>query len=155
MTITLATDSDRLQLMAVWEASVRATHHFLTETDIQSLIPLAREELARISPVHCLRDREGAVYAFMFVDNSKIEALFVAPTFRARGAGRALVQFAIGELGARTVDVNEQNELGIGFYQHMGFGTVDRSSVDDHGNPFPILHMELRAPFSPEGLRHD
>ena len=152
MTITLAADADRPQLMAVWEASVRATHHFLSEGDLQSLIPLAREEIARISPVHCLRDGDGSVYAFMFVDGSKIETLFVAPAFRGSGAGRALVKYAIAALSARAVDVNEQNELAVGFYEHMGFVTVDRSDADDHGNPFPILHMELRAPSSTQSI---
>jgi putative acetyltransferase len=53
--------------MEVWEASVRATHHFLSDTDIQLLIPAAREELARIAPIYCLRDADGSVNAFIVV----------------------------------------------------------------------------------------
>lgn len=145
-TITLATESDRSHLMQVWEASVRATHHFLSEQDLAVIIPAAREELAHIAPIHCLRDSNGSVYAFMAVEDAMIEMLFVDPTHRGGGAGRRLVEYAITTLGARKVDVNEQNELAVGFYEHLGFRTVDRSALDPLGLEFPILHMELSAP---------
>jgi putative acetyltransferase len=141
--VSLVSDSDRARLMEVWEASVRATHHFLSEQDLQTLIPLAHQELATISPIHCLRDAEGSVYAFMAVVDRKIDALFVDPAHRATGAGRRLVQYAIEELDARAVDVNEQNPAAVGFYEHVGFTVVARSGTDAQGLPFPILHMEL------------
>jgi putative acetyltransferase len=141
--ISVVTDSDRARVMEVWEASVRASHHFLTEQDLQTLIPLAREELATISPIHCLRGADGSVYAFMAVVDGTIDALFVAPAQRAAGAGRRLVQYAIEELDARGVDVNEQNPAAVGFYQHLGFNVVSRSATDPQGLPFPILHMQL------------
>jgi putative acetyltransferase len=31
------------RVLAVWEASVRATHHFVSETDLQFFKPLVRE----------------------------------------------------------------------------------------------------------------
>lgn len=154
-TITLATESDRPRLMRVWEASVRATHHFLSEQDLVLIIPAAREELAHITPIHCLRDPDGSVYAFMAVDHARIEMLFVAPTHRRGGAGRRLVEYAIAALGARQVDVNEQNDLAVGFYEHMGFRTIERVPLDPQGLPLPILHMELSAvqrPIRPHAL---
>jgi putative acetyltransferase len=141
--ISLAADADRPRLMTVWEASVRATHHFLSERDLELLIPLARQELARIAPVHCLRDARGSVCAFMAVEQEAIQALFVDPLHRGQGAGRRLVEHAIAALGARRVDVNEQNHLAVGFYEHMGFHTRGRSPLDAQGLPFPLLHMDL------------
>ena len=41
---TRAADHDTL--VALWERSVRATHHFLTEADIGALRPLVREALS-------------------------------------------------------------------------------------------------------------
>lgn len=145
MTVTLVTDSDRPRLMEVWEASVRATHDFLSERDLELLIPLARQELAQISPIHCLRDSAGLVYAFMAVDNRQIESLFVAPSHRNSGAGRRLVEYAIAELAADKVEVNEQNHLAVGFYQRLGFRAVGRTPLDGQGLPFPIVHMELNG----------
>jgi putative acetyltransferase len=142
-TISLVTDADRARLMEVWEASVRATHDFLSESDLEVIIPLAREELARITPIYCLRDASGSVYGFTSVADNKIEMLFVDPRHRGNGAGRRLVEYAVTKLGATQVDVNEQNDLAIGFYERLGFRVIDRAAVDPQGLPFPILHMAL------------
>ena len=142
-TISIAADADQARLREVWESSVRATHTFLTEDDLVFLKPLVREEPARLSPILCLRDRAGRPYAFMFVERSRIEMLFVAPAHRGSGAGRTLVEHAIRSLGARHVDVNEQNGLALRFYEHLGFRKTGRSPLDPQGKPFPILHMTL------------
>lgn len=143
--ISLAAAGDRPRLFEVWESSVRATHHFLGEADIQFLIPHVKETLASFVPLHCLRDADGTAYAFMGVAGSRIEMLFVHADRRGQGAGRTLVEYAIRKLGADAVDVNEQNEGAVGFYEHMGFRTVARSPLDSTGKPFPILHMRLPA----------
>jgi putative acetyltransferase len=143
-TVTPAEPSDQARLFEVWESSVRATHHFLSEADLQFLIPLAKRWLAGFTPVYCLRDPDGRVYAFVGVAGSNIDMLFVHADRRGTGAGRALVEYAVRELGADAVDVNEQNPGAVGFYEHLGFRTVGRSPLDSTGKPFPILHMRLR-----------
>jgi putative acetyltransferase len=47
--------------------------------------------------------------------------------------------------GALTVDVNEQNTQGVGFYRHLGFVETGRSETDDQGRPYPLLHLKLEA----------
>lgn len=56
-----------------------------------------------------------------------------------------LLDFAIRELGVTHVDVNEQNTQARGFYEHKGFEVIGRSETDEQGEPFPILHMRLKA----------
>jgi len=141
--VSTANETDRARLFQVWESSVRATHHFLAEEEIQFLLPVVRAELAGMSPVQCLRAADGGVCAFMFVEEGNIEALFVAPEQSRMGAGRALVEFAVRSLGASRVDVNEQNERAVRFYEHLGFRTISRSDLDPQGRPFPVLHMSL------------
>jgi putative acetyltransferase len=141
--ITHATSGDLERMLTVWESAVRATHHFLDESHIGTFAPLVREEVGTFTPIHCLRDAAGQVCAFMGVANAKIEMLFVAPECHGQGAGSRLVEFAIRSLGARFVDVNEQNPQAVGFYERMGFRTVRRSEFDPFGNPFPLLHMSL------------
>lgn len=143
--VTEATQADLPRIFEVWEASVRATHTFLAEGDIQFLIPLVRQGLAHFFPIHCLREDDGQVYAFLGVVDSKIEMLFVHPDRRGAGAGRILTAYAIEVLGTRQVDVNEQNGQAVGFYEHLGFRRFGRSALDPSGKPFPILHMELRS----------
>lgn len=143
--IDTARPTDTERLFEVWESSVRATHHFLTEDDIAQLVPLVRGALAEFTPIHVLRDGEDQAYAFMGVHEGMIEMLFVHDAFRGRGAGAQLVRHAIAHLGARKVDVNEQNPQARGFYEHMGFAAYARLPLDGAGRPFPIVHMELKA----------
>jgi putative acetyltransferase len=142
--ITQTTEQDLPRLFAVWELSVRATHSFLSEADIGMLVPLARAEIATFRPIYCMRDNDGQPFAMLGVEGSKIEMLFIHPAYRGSGAGRLLIEFAIRELCADCVDVNEQNDAAVGFYQRMGFYQIGRSPLDSYGNLFPLLHMALR-----------
>ena len=72
-----------------------------------------------------------------------IEALFIDPDSRGRGAGKLLVAHAQSlATNDLAVDVNEQNEAARRFYEALGFATIGRSPVDSGGRPFPILHMK-------------
>lgn len=146
MEISQATAEDLPHLFEVWESSVRATHDFLGEQDIQDLIPLVQAGLKSFEPIFCLRNEAGIPYAFLGVEGPKIEMLFVRAQWRHQGAGSLLTRFAMESLGATQVDVNEQNPQAIGFYQHFGFLQTGRSPLDSSGNPFPILHLTLGPP---------
>lgn len=123
--------------------SVRATHDFLTEDNIQDLKPLVNQGLHTI-PILCIAvDSQGNILGFMGVEENKIEMLFIAPEARGREIGRQLTAHAIEALNATLVDVNEQNPQAAGFYRHVGFAVFKRSPVDGQGNPFPLLRMEL------------
>ncbi|MBP1771652.1 MAG: family N-acetyltransferase [Holophagaceae bacterium] len=145
-TLSTATEADLPRLFEVWESAVRATHTFLTEEDIGRLSPLVREGLAAFRPIHCLRDPRGEVFAFLGVFEGRIEMLFVHASRRGQGFGRILVRHAVDTLGATLVDVNEQNDQAIGFYERLGFQTFARSDLDAAGFPFPLLHMRLASP---------
>jgi len=136
-------EADRL--LEVWEASVRATHHFLSEPDIQFFKPLVLPELLALEHLLCVRDREGSLVAFLGVANGRMEALFVHPSCHRAGVGRRLARHAVVELGASAVDVNEQNEQAVAFYRRLGFEVEGRSEVDGMGKPFPLLHLRKRS----------
>jgi putative acetyltransferase len=137
-------DDVKTELINVWEGSVRATHTFLKESDIQTLIPVVKEGVSQIEDLFCTKDGHGHIKAFVGVENQKIEMLFVSPDVRGKGFGKELMLYAINKLNARFVDVNEQNPQAVGFYKHLGFKEFDRSELDDLNNPFPILHMRLK-----------
>lgn len=133
-------DVDRA--VEVWEASARATHDFATEADLDFFRPVVRDVLAggKLS-VTCVRSDAGQVTGFLGVAAGNVEMLFIHPDVRGQGAGRALLTHAIEQLGARTLDCNEQNPQALGFYLHMGFEVVGRSEIDGFGKPYPLLHM--------------
>lgn len=147
--MTLQFSVDRLgpqdadQLVEVWEASVRATHHFLTESDIQFLKPLVGPGLLGLPHLFGARTTNGELVGFVGVADGKMEALFVHPACHRAGIGRRLAHYAVAELGATTVDVNEQNEQALAFYLRLGFRIAGRSEVDGQGKPFPLLHLRM------------
>lgn len=130
-------------LLAIWEASVRATHHFLKEEDIAYYKPLILNEYFDAVRLCCLRADSGEVVAFMGTSSDKIEMLFIHPAMRGKGYGKILLLYAIEVLGLSKVDVNEENEQAVDFYKHMGFTVVDRSATDGQGKQYPILFMSL------------
>jgi putative acetyltransferase len=131
------------RLLNIWESSVRHTHLFLSEQDIDALRPLVVQGMEHISHLLVFIDDHDQSLGFIGVQHNKIEMLFVDPTAMGRGVGKSLVTHVIQALDVHYVDVNEQNPQAIGFYEHMGFQVFERSALDEQGNPFPILHMSL------------
>jgi putative acetyltransferase len=131
------------RLVEVWEASVRATHHFLSESDIELLKPSVLPAMLDVESLLGVRDESGVLVGFLGVAEGKIEALFVHPSWHRLGAARRLVRHAVKNLGATRVDVNEQNEQAVAFYLRLGFRIEGRSDVDSMGLPFPLIHMRM------------
>lgn len=143
MKIETAVPSQFERLVAIWESSVRATHHFLQESDIAALRPLLLNAYLPNLKVVTARDESGVIHGFLGVDENRIEMLFVDDASRGKGVGKLLLNYAVEHFGANELDVNEQNPQGVAFYRHMGFEQIGRSEVDGQGNPFPLLHMRL------------
>jgi putative acetyltransferase len=149
--ITALQPDDISRALMVWEAAVRATHHFVTEADLALFKPMVRDALASGAlSVACVRDDEGEVAGFIGAADGKVEMLFVHPDFHGQGAGRRLLTRAVETWHAHALDVNEQNPQAVGFYQRMGFEVVGRSERDGMGKPYPLLHMRLKPVTSAE-----
>ncbi|MCB5251017.1 MAG: GNAT family N-acetyltransferase [Candidatus Cloacimonadales bacterium] len=136
--------TDMNSILEVWESAVRATHTFLKEKDIISIKPQVTQGVNFVNKLSCIRDEKGIIQAFMGVHENKIEMLFVRNEYRGKGIGKTLIEYAINKQNAVFVDVNEDNPESVGFYKHVGFEVFDRSELDGHGDPFPILHMKLK-----------
>ena len=147
MHIRRATAGDGSTLVDIWLRSVRATHTFLAENDIQDFLPLVQEYLtASGAELWVLCSDAGDIMGFMGMSGSKMESLFLAPEFQRTGGGRRLVRHAQELKGEITVDVNEQNVAACRFYEACGFVGEGRSEFDSTGRPFPLLHLRLVAP---------
>ena len=132
-------------LLKVWESSVRATHDFLQEQDIQALYPLILHTYLPGLTITCARlSCDSSIVGFIGVSENRIEMLFVDAGQRGKGIGKLLLLHAIDEQGADELDVNEQNPQAVTFYKKHGFETVGRSEVDGQGRPYPLLHMKLQ-----------
>lgn len=135
-------DRYRPQILSVWEKSVRATHEFLTPTDFEEIKELVSHINFHDFQVYCLAQQDS-VLGFIGVADKKIEMLFLDPDFIGKGLGRRLLSFAINNLQADQLDVNEQNTKAVKFYQNFGFEPFERTEQDDQGRNYPLLRMKL------------
>lgn len=141
MRIRKAQPEDQSALFSIWEQSVRASHDFLSEQDIQSLMPIVRDQALPNLEVWVLCDAASAPIGFIGLDDNKLEALFISPTSFRKGGGKVMLEHARKLKGPLQVDVNEQNPRAVAFYLSNGFVVAGRSSTDSQGQPFPLLHL--------------
>lgn len=132
------------EVLNIWEASVRATHHFLKEEDIQYFKPLILNTYLDAVELKCVRNEENKIIGFLGVADQNLEMLFIHPNYRGKQIGKILLNFSIKKMNVKKVDVNEQNDQAVGFYKKYGFEITSRSELDPSGKPYPTLHMELR-----------
>lgn len=128
-------------LVNVWEDSIKATHTFLSEseiTHIKEYVPMALKNVE-----HLIVANNDKVEGFMGIENHKLEMLFIASNQRGKGLGKALLQYGMKNYDVYELTVNEQNPQAIGFYEAMGFKTYKRTELDEEGNPYPLLYMKL------------
>lgn len=138
------THNEYNELLAVWESSVKATHHFLDPEDIvfyKALIPGFFDQVK----LFAVKDENQRIAGFIGTNGDQLEMLFVAADRRGKGFGKKLLQYALEKQAITKVDVNQQNEQAVKFYAHFGFETVTISETDGFGKPYPILHLELKT----------
>ena len=131
-------------LVRLWEASVRATHLFLSDREIENIKKYVPDALKNISLLIIAENENRQPVAFMGIEQQKLEMLFVAPAERGKGLGKKLICYGIEKYAVNELTVNEQNPLAKGFYEHMGFHVYKRSELDEQGNPYPLLYMRLK-----------
>ena len=130
-------------LTAVWEHSVRATHHFLSEPEILRIRAYVPQAVGGVAQLVAAENQAGEPVGFMGVENGRLEMLFLAPEARGCGRGGRLLRCGIEQYGVREVTVNEQNPQAVDFYAHFGFRTYRRTERDEEGVPYPLLYMRL------------
>lgn len=130
------------QLLEVWESSVRATHLFLTENEIENIKQYVPEALKEIPHLLIAVDEKQRPVGFMGIVDQHLEMLFIAHEERGKGIGKKLLQYGIERYFVNDLAVNEQNPLAKGFYEHMGFTVYKQTELDEQGNPYPLLYMK-------------
>ena len=130
------------QLIEVWESSVKATHTFLSESEIQAIKQYIPEALHHVPHLIVVESEQGEPAGFMGISDRNLEMLFIANEQRGKGLGKKLLAYGMKNYFVNELGVNEQNPQAKGFYEHMGFEVYKRSELDEQGNPYPILYMK-------------
>jgi len=132
------------QLIVVWEKSVKATHLFLSENEVEEIKRYIPQALNGIAHLIIAEDKDSRPAAFMGIEEQKLEMLFIAPEERGKGLGRKLIQYGMENYSVNKLAVNEQNPLAKGFYEHIGFQVYKLTDHDEQGNPYPLLYMKWK-----------
>ena len=130
------------QLLEIWESSVKATHLFLSDNEIESIKKYVPQALKEVPYLIIAENENETPIAFMGIDKQKLEMLFVSNKQRGKGIGKRLIEYGIEVYSINELAVNEQNPFAKGFYEHMGFQVYKKSNYDEQGNPYPLLYMK-------------
>lgn len=130
------------KLLQVWESSVRATHLFLSDEEINNIKQYVPQALKDIPVLVVAENEDGNPAGFMGIAEQMLEMLFISADYRGQGTGKQLLQYGIENYSVNKLAVNEQNPLAKGFYEHMGFTVYKRTELDEQGNPYPLLYMK-------------
>ena len=109
------------QLLEIWESSVKATHLFLSDNEIESIKKYVPQALKEVPYLIIAENENETPIAFMGIDKQKLEMLFVSNEQRGKGIGKRLIEYGIEIYSINELAVNEQNPFAKGFYEHMGF----------------------------------
>ena len=131
------------KLVDVWEDSVKATHTFLSNIEIKNIKIYVPEALKSIAHLIIIQNKNDEPIAFMGIEDTKLEMLFIKNIERGKGLGKLLLNYGIKNYNVNELTVNEQNPKAKGFYEHLGFRTYKRTELDEQGNYYPILYMKL------------
>ena len=145
MRIIEATDRNPLlieQLLDVWKSSVKATHLFLSEDEIENIKKYVPQALKEIPHLLIVENENQIPVGFMGIVEQHLEMLFISREERGKGFGKELLKYGIEKYAVNDLAVNEQNPLAKGFYEHMGFEVYKRTELDEQGNPYPLLYMK-------------
>ncbi len=131
------------QLLEVWEDSVKATHLFLSNEEIKNIKEYVPQAIFGVSHLVIIENESHQPIAFMGIEDTRLEMLFIKNSERGKGLGKQLLNYGIENYNVNELAVNEQNPNAKGFYEYIGFKTYKRTELDEQGNPYPILYMRL------------
>ncbi len=77
--IFVATEKDYPELSELWEASIRSTHHFLSEEDIQYYKPLVQNVYFPAVQLYIIKNKDNRISGFLGLSDDLIEMLFIHP----------------------------------------------------------------------------
>lgn len=137
------TDPLLAQLQGVWEASVRATHDFLSEEDLQAIAREVPQALRQVPHLTVALDHQDRPVGFLGVAGHTLEMLFLSPDHQGKGLGTQLFRRAMSQHYIAQITVNEQNQRALAFYLKRSYKVHHRTPTDDQGRPYPILHLTL------------
>ncbi|ETA49910.1 GNAT family N-acetyltransferase [Ponticoccus alexandrii] len=136
--------TDLANLSAIWLDASLMAHPFIGKPRLMEQQKLIEGEYLPNSEtwVACHGDRS---VGFISLLGDFVGGIFIAPDWQGRGIGRRLIDHALRQKGALSLEVYTRNEQAMRFYSALGFREVSRRAVDDLGYPYENARLHLKA----------
>ncbi len=79
---------DTPQLLEIWEDSVRATHHFLSDAEVNQIKKYVPQALTGVKHLIVAENEIGIPVAVMGTQDHRLEMLFISSKERGKGIGK-------------------------------------------------------------------
>ena len=129
------------ELLGIWERSLKASHKFLTDKEIENIKKYVPQAFKGVEHLIVAFEDELPL-GFIGINGDKNRDFFIDGDLRGKGIGSGLINYTFNNFNVNEVVVNEQNPLAHNFYLKVGFKDFSRSELDEQGNPYPIITMK-------------
>lgn len=116
-------------LIAIWNASERLAHPFLSD-DVRDQVRKDMRNLYLPNAETWVLEDDGTPVGFIAMIGTEIGGLFLDPSRQGRGMGRQMVDYVVSLKGPLTVEVFKANKIGLPFYKRYGFEVTGESAFE-------------------------
>lgn len=109
---------------------MRATHHFLTEQEIQKLKSYVPQAICQVEKLVVAYGEQVPGRLYGRRRSAAGNAVFSAGLL-GQGIGKQLLLYGIQLLGVQELTVNAHNPNAVAFYRHFGFTVYKRTELDE------------------------
>ena len=138
------TAHDTDALIAVWDKAEAEAHPFLPQ-DVRDQV---RKDVRVVYLPHAepwVIEQGGQPVGFIAMIGAEIGGLFLDPLQQGKGLGRQLVDHVVGLKGPLTVEVFQDNKIGLPFYERYGFVVTGEGAFEGSGHATYKMAMPGRS----------
>jgi putative acetyltransferase len=133
-------ETDLEALLDAWYSASQIGHPFLDEAFLtRERKAIATEYLPNTET--WVYEQDGVVVGFIALAGNEVGGIFVDADHHGQGIGRALMDHARGLREVLVLDVFNDNQTGLRFYDRYGFRQVGEHLHEETG--FMLLRLEL------------
>lgn len=134
-----AVPDDYTKVLEVWEKSVKKTHDFLSQKDLEFYKAAIPNYLAAVELLLWYEDEQ--LIGFSGTQDEELAMLFLDPEFIGKKFGSKVLSWLLENKNIQKIDVNAQNKNAKAFYLKHGFTIASEDETDGFGKNYPILHL--------------
>lgn len=130
MNIRLHTENDLDRMIEIWLEGSKLAHNFIQEDYWKSNQTTMKETYLPVSRSHVL-EVDGTVVGFISMIDDYLAALFISPNEQGKGYGKILLDYVKDQKESISLQVYQENESAIRFYEKNGF-IISNESIDEN-----------------------